>query len=112
MIVFAGRGHKQTTRTNTPARTLASSTHFILSLALFSLIRLICGMYRDIYKILYNTDLDELFNTHKEIRSPSARHACLVTQYPLLASTITRMCLHQASPRYGNGSILPYILSI
>ena len=34
-----------------------------LSLALFSLIRLICGMYRDIYKIFYNTDLVELFNT-------------------------------------------------
>jgi len=63
--VFAGRGHKQTTRTNAPTWTLASSTHFIFVVSLIQsdMIRLTCGMYRDIYKIYYNTDLVELFNT-------------------------------------------------
>ena len=32
--VFAGRGHKQTTRTNAPAWTVASSTHFIFVVSL------------------------------------------------------------------------------
>ncbi|XP_039784812.1 uncharacterized protein LOC120651402 isoform X1 [Panicum virgatum] len=62
--VFAGRGRKQPTRTNSP-RGLRRAQHILfLSLALFSLIRLTCRMHRDIYKILYNTDLVELFNTY------------------------------------------------